>query len=1395
LRARYDYTAGLIAPAAVRIVDLDAPLEDLALWSDRLGAPYRSLLAIARFDSEPLGAVTLTLGRDGRVPSERLREIIRDELESELRDALLGRGLDLPDSLPSEGIAYTARDDMARQPAGRSVSVVITTCGAPMELERCLRSVLACDYADFDVIVVDNRPRSHTTARLLDERFEDEPRLRYVEAARAGLSHARNAGLAQATGELVMFTDDDMAVDPGWIGQCAAAFSSSDAACVTGLILPLELETEAQLRFERCARLGNGLRRQIFSLPETRVTHPFFFYRPGVMGAGANTALLAGLAHDLGGFDMRLGAGTPTLGGEDLDLYVRLLSAGHTLVYDPSVIAWHEHPDSARRVRWSSVRRGTAVGAALTKRLVVRPERRQLLRAVPNWVRYELDGPRAVGVVLGPAAYAASALAAASEPRQLWRRWHAGMAVASASDRALAAIAAGACLLAVALVAAGAPGLLRLLAVLAMLCLAPGTALLVLLGARRSIEPGLAIGASLSIAAVVAQSMLWLGTWWPEPWLYLMAAACLPALIGTLRGRSPPESDERTGTWVEELELVAPLSDLGALPAPDRVRGEHEPGETEPFVSIILSADRYRPASVERSLRSVLALDYPSFEVVVARGGASTANGADRDFAHPLVRYVDEPSRDACKARGRAARAALGDVLAFTEGNVVVDGTWLRALMQRLAPASRVGCVTGPVASSFLGHRSAAGVNFAASREALRSVGAFERGDAPSSRRGNAEDGLVSRLVEAGWAVCHEPAAIAWRPPGWDGSRLGLRRRLMRWRDRARDGLEARALVRPSVAHAAVLSAAVAWAFSLRHTDLDRIAGIGLLDALPPTYFVAFGLLLAGFIAAVTRPVLPMRLLWVYVAALIIVLHGTTPLLYDEPRYTWTYTHLGVVALIAHTGAVDRTIDIYNNWPGFFALVAWLTSAAGIGAASFAAWAQVFFNMANVVAVQFALRGVTRDERLVWTATLLFLLGNWVGQDYLAPQAFAFVLSLVLLGLCLRCGTAMRPPRSPMARWWTGVLDRLRERAVYGPAPDEPPPSAPLSPRGALVVGGLCYLAIVVSHQLTPVILIIGVTGLAVFARRVPLWIPVAMAGIEAWWLWLSWSYVSERFTLLDPAPASSARPAGYQIGDGLPGLELVAYAVRAELVIIVVLAALGLMRRLRAGRWDLAPTILVVAPLMIVGVQSYGGEGRYRAYLFALPWLAFFAAAAIAPMSAKKPALARRARLAVASAALGVCLLFAYFGLELMNRVGSDDVAAARWFERHGPPDSLVVGVTTNRPSRLTARYPMVYDPAYSGAPSLIDHAEYRGRRLGVADLPRIESTLRAYGAPHTFVRLGTSQENHARLYGLLPAGSVQRLDRALRTSSSFRLVYQRGSSSIYEFRPSRDGGSEAFR
>ena len=69
------------------------------------------------------------------------------------------------------------------------------------------------------------------------------------------------------------------------------------------------------------------------------------------------------------------------------------------------------------------------------------------------------------------------------------------------------------------------------------------------------------------------------------------------------------------------------------------------------------------------------------------------------------------------------------------------------------------------------------------------------------------------------------------------------------------------------------------------------------------------------------------------------MIHGTAPLLFAEPRYAWTYKHIGVVQYINLHGALDASIDIYHNWPGFFALAAWFGRIAGINTPlAYAAW-------------------------------------------------------------------------------------------------------------------------------------------------------------------------------------------------------------------------------------------------------------------------------------------------------------------------------------------------------------------------------------------------------------------------------------------------------------------------
>ena len=576
--------------------------------------------------------------------------------------------------------------------------------------------------------------------------------------------------------------------------------------------------------------------------------------------------------------------------------------------------------------------------------------------------------------------------------------------------------------------------------------------------------------------------------------------------------------------------------------------------------------------------------------------------------------------------------------------------------------------------------------------------------------------------------------------------------------------------------------ALASWTAALTAADLSRLSGYGLLAALPPAYYLALVLVTAGFALEASRPRARALVLAAHVVALVVMLHATTAILYPEPRYAWTYKHLGVIDYIAVHGGFDRSIDVYQNWPGFFALNAWFSQSTGLAPIDYAAWAQLFFGLANIAVDVFALRGVTRDARLVWTAAWIFAVANWIGQDYLAPQAFGFVLVTVVIGLIIRCAPPPGRPRTPLGRLSERVLERAQRTALRGRrARQDDPAGCPLPPRAAVVLGGLCALAVIVSHQLSPVLLLLSVGALTVVRRGPPLWVLAGLVAIEAYWLFQSYDFISAHFRLFDFDPAASARPTGTD--EALAGAALGANASRAAIVLTLLLAAAGLVRRLRTGHWDLVPATLAVAPFLLLGLQSYDGEGPLRAFLFALPWLAFLGAAACAPGARARGLLGRTWRPVVASLLIGTGALFGYYGQELTNYIARDDVAASRWYLDHAQARASLTSLAPNFPERLNARYATHLETL----PTLVTGPGYRPHLLGPADVPALEALLRRDNSPQRFVAISPSQERYARFHGLAPPGSFARMAGALRTSPDFELVYERGAAAIFLYRPRR--------
>jgi GT2 family glycosyltransferase len=237
--------------------------------------------------------------------------------------------------------------------------------------------------ADFEVLVVENAPSDDRMREVCARRGW----VRYVREPRVGLDFARNRAIREATGDVVAFLDDDVVVDPMWIRGLRRAWSENpDAGCVTGLVLPMALDTEAQILFERTG----GFRRGCYPVRHapTKRGDPLHPCGAGKFGAGANMSLRRSLVLRLGGFDEALDTGRPLPGGGDLDIFYRVLRSGAMLVYEPQMAVFHEHRREMAALARQYYTWGLGMMAFVVKSMRADPSMRwRHLRLVAWWFR------------------------------------------------------------------------------------------------------------------------------------------------------------------------------------------------------------------------------------------------------------------------------------------------------------------------------------------------------------------------------------------------------------------------------------------------------------------------------------------------------------------------------------------------------------------------------------------------------------------------------------------------------------------------------------------------------------------------------------------------------------------------------------------------------------------------------------------------------------------------------------------------------------------------------------------------------------------------------------------------------------------------------------------------
>lgn len=633
--------------------------------------------------------------------------------------------------------------------------------------------------------------------------------------------------------------------------------------------------------------------------------------------------------------------------------------------------------------------------------------------------------------------------------------------------------------------------------------------------------------------------------------------------------------------------------------------------------------------------------------------------------------------------------------------------------------------------------------------------------------------------------------------------------RTLRTSRRSSQARPLRGAVPPQLTPIVLALGLAAWIAGISTATVQNLPMAGLL--LGPTHWIPIGFALVVLAIAVELVGVKPRntVLFVSLAVFLVMVYAAVPIVFGAPEYAWVYKHVGVISEFQNYGRVVNPLDIYNEWPTFFAGVAEMAGLAHVNAVTFAAWGPLFFELANALLILALLRTLTENNRTVWLALALYEgFVAWVGQDYLSPQAFSYLLWLGVAWMLLRW---LRAPErrasrlgSVSARWTVPLRRRLQVSGLRAPvkssyprwllvsdrrgaatnAPRIPlgstaefrsrPPVTPRVRLAAIFLISLLYVAIASAHQLTPYIGLLAVGALVSFRLVRPYWILPLLALITGGYLALHWHLIeSEYIGDFGGDPISNA--AGVSAGNFQQSTAAI-WTERASTLAMygMWLGAIVLtIPRLRRSSEILVPGLLAFSPILIALVSSYGGEAIYRAFIFSGPWSAFLIADTVVERFrwAMRPALVVGLVLTLAAGVQGL------YGRAYVYGFSSADVAASQWLYGHMAPHSAVILPDENFPADESPNYDqysfmlMPADPTVGPA------------WMNEADSAQVTRWLRRMGRSVAYIVTSASMERSA-LYNGAPLGYSALTRRLEHGFLDAHLVFQNSSTKIYRIR-----------
>jgi glycosyltransferase involved in cell wall biosynthesis len=233
--------------------------------------------------------------------------------------------------------------DVGGNESHMKITVILCTYNRSQSLSKALESVASSKFPEpieWEVLVVDNNSQDQTCNVIEDYCRRYPSRFRYLFEGRQGKSHALNAGVRAAKGEVLAFMDDDVTVDPMWLQNLTAALGNRKWAGAGGRTLPARpFSLPRWLTIEGPYEMG-AILAALFDLGGKSIE----LDRPPY---GANMAFHKEMFERHGFFDIDLGPRPGSeIRGEDTEFGRRLMAAGERLRYEPSAIVYHPVPDN-----------------------------------------------------------------------------------------------------------------------------------------------------------------------------------------------------------------------------------------------------------------------------------------------------------------------------------------------------------------------------------------------------------------------------------------------------------------------------------------------------------------------------------------------------------------------------------------------------------------------------------------------------------------------------------------------------------------------------------------------------------------------------------------------------------------------------------------------------------------------------------------------------------------------------------------------------------------------------------------------------------------------------------------------------------------------------------------